>query len=151
MWYIYTMEYYSAIKRKEITAFAATWMDLEIIMLSEVSQWDTNIICYHLHVESKKKEGVQGVPAVVQWRRVRLGTLRFRVRSLASFNGSRSGVAMSCGVGRRCGLDPVLLWLWHRPAAIAPIRPVAWELPYAAGVALKSKKKKKKSPQKMYT
>uniref|UniRef100_A0A8W4F828 DUF1725 domain-containing protein n=1 Tax=Sus scrofa TaxID=9823 RepID=A0A8W4F828_PIG len=38
MWYIYTMEYYSAIKRKEITASAATWMDLEIIMLSEVSQ-----------------------------------------------------------------------------------------------------------------
>ena len=38
MWYIYTMEYYSAIKRKEIVAFAATWMGLEIIMLSEVSQ-----------------------------------------------------------------------------------------------------------------
>ena len=38
MWYIYTMEYYSDIKRKEIMAFAATWMDLEIIMLSEVSQ-----------------------------------------------------------------------------------------------------------------
>ena len=38
MWYIYTMEYYSAIKRKEIMEFAATWMDLEIIMLSEVSQ-----------------------------------------------------------------------------------------------------------------
>ena len=38
MWYIYTMEYYSAIKRKEIVAFAATWMDLEIIVLSEVSQ-----------------------------------------------------------------------------------------------------------------
>ena len=35
---IYTMEYYSAIKRKERMAFAATWMDLEIIMLSEVSQ-----------------------------------------------------------------------------------------------------------------
>ena len=35
---MYTMEYYSAIKRKEITAVAATWMDLEIIMLSEVSQ-----------------------------------------------------------------------------------------------------------------
>ena len=38
IWYIYTMEYYSAIKRKERMAFAATWMDLEIIMLSEVSQ-----------------------------------------------------------------------------------------------------------------
>ena len=37
MWYIHTMEYYSAIKRKEIMAFAATWMDLEIIMLSEES------------------------------------------------------------------------------------------------------------------
>ena len=38
MWYIYTMEYYSTIKRKEISAFAATWMDLEIIMLSEVRE-----------------------------------------------------------------------------------------------------------------
>ena len=38
VWCIYTMEYYSAIKRKEIMAFAATWMDLEMIMLSEVSQ-----------------------------------------------------------------------------------------------------------------
>ena len=38
MWYIYTMEYFSAIKRNGITAFAATWVDLEIIVLSEVSQ-----------------------------------------------------------------------------------------------------------------
>ena len=37
-WYISTMEYYSAIKRNEMTALLATWMDLEIIMLSEVRQ-----------------------------------------------------------------------------------------------------------------
>ena len=52
---------------------------------------------------------------------------------------------MSRGVGRKCGLDPTLLWLWCRPAATAPIRPLAWELPYAAGVALKSKNKKTNS------
>ena len=39
---------------------------------------------------------------------------------------------MSCGVGRRRGLDPMLLWLWLGPAATAPIRPLAWEPPYAA-------------------
>ena len=38
MWYIYTLEYYSAIKRNEIMPFAATWMDLEIFILGEVSQ-----------------------------------------------------------------------------------------------------------------
>ena len=38
MWYVYTMEYYPAIKKNEIMPFAATWMDLEIIIQSEVSQ-----------------------------------------------------------------------------------------------------------------
>ena len=51
-------------------------------------------------------------------------------------------------VGRRCGSDPPLLWLWYRLAATAPIGPLAWEPPYAAGaaqeIAKRQKKKKKK-------
>ena len=42
--YIYIMEHYSAIKKNEIMSFAATWMDLEIIILSEVSQRKIHII-----------------------------------------------------------------------------------------------------------
>ena len=51
MWYIYTMEYYLAIKKNEIMPFATTWMDLEVIILSEVSQTEkdkyhmTSLIC----------------------------------------------------------------------------------------------------------
>ena len=50
---------------------------------------------------------------------------------------------MSCGVGHRRGSDPALLWFWRRPVATALIRPLALESPYAAGVALKDKDKKK--------
>ena len=46
MWYIHTMEYYSAIRKNEIMPFAATWMDLEIIILNEVSQ--TEKYKYHI-------------------------------------------------------------------------------------------------------
>ena len=45
---------------------------------------------------------------------------------------------MSCGVGHRCGSNLVLLWLWRRLAAAAPIQLLTWELPYAAGTALKT-------------
>ena len=56
MWHIYTMEYYSTIKKNEIMPLAATWMDLEIVILSEVRQQrKTNIIWYRLYVESKKR------------------------------------------------------------------------------------------------
>ena len=64
---------------------------------------------------------------------------------------------MSCGVGCRRGSDPALLWLWCRPVATAPIGPLAWEPPYAAGAAqeiatttttTKEKRQKKKKKKK---
>ena len=51
---------------------------------------------------------------------------------------------MSCGVGCRRSSDPELLWLWHRPVARAPIRPLAWEPPYAAGAAQEMAKRQTK-------
>ena len=50
---------------------------------------------------------------------------------------------MSCGVGCRHGSDPTLLWFWCRLAAVAPIRPLAWESPYAAEAALEKAKRQK--------
>ena len=52
---IYTIEYYSTIEKNEVLPFAATWMDLEGIMLSEINQTEKDKYCiYHLHVEAKK-------------------------------------------------------------------------------------------------
>ena len=62
--------------------------------------------------------------------------------------GSGSGVSVSCGVGHRCGSDPVLLWLWRRPAATAPIGPLAREPPYVAGAAQEKAKRQKKNKNK---
>ena len=55
---------------------------------------------------------------------------------------------MSYGVGCRRGSDSALLWLWCRPAAAAPNGPLAWEFPYAEGMALKSKKQTNEQKQK---
>ena len=52
-----------------------------------------------------------------------------------------SGIAVSCGVGYRHGSDLVLLWLWRRPVVTTPIRPLAWEPPYAVGAALEKAKR----------
>ena len=64
-----------------------------------------------------------------------------QVQSLASLSGLRIQCWLSCSVGHRYGSDPALLWLWYRLVATALIRSLAWELPYAAGVALNFKKK----------
>ena len=61
------------------------------------------------------------------------------IRSLASLSGLRIQHCLELWVSHRHGSDPVLLWLWYRPAAVAPIRPLAWEPPSAAGVAERKK------------
>ena len=58
---------------------------------------------------------------------------------------------MSYGMGRRLGLDPAFLWLWRSPVATAPIGPLAWEPPSAAGAAQeKEKRQKKKKKRKKF-
>ena len=87
----------------------------------------------------------------IQWASVKLlwsshcGTVEMKPTGIRENEGLIPGfawVAMSCGVGHRCGLDLALLCLWHRPATVALIQPLAWEFPYAAGIAIKSKNKK---------
>ena len=90
------------------------------------------------------KKYVGGVAVMAQWKQIWLVCMRMQVRSLALLSGLRIGIAMSCGVGRRSSSDPVLLWLWHRPAAIALIWPLAWGPPFATGMALKRQKQTNK-------
>ena len=54
MWYIYTMEYYSATKRNEIELFVVRWMELESVIQSEVSQKEKNKYCMLTHIYGNK-------------------------------------------------------------------------------------------------
>ena len=73
---------------------------------------------------------------------VRLGTMRLWVQSLASLSGLRIWHCCELWCRLQMQLALGLLWLWRRPAAVALIRPLAWEPPHAAGAALTSKKNK---------
>ena len=60
MWQIYTMEYYSAIKRNDIELFAVRWMHLESVIQSEVNQKEKNKYCMLTHIYGIKKEKKNG-------------------------------------------------------------------------------------------
>ena len=74
---------------------------------------------------------------MVQRKQIPLGTMRLWVQSLASLSGLRIRHCRELWCRSQMSSDPMLLWLWCRPAATAPIRPLAWEPPYAMGTALK--------------
>ena len=72
--------------------------------------------------------------------------VRFQHEDMGSIPGlaqwvKGSSVAGNCGVGHKCGSDVALLWLCHRLAAAALMQPLAQELPYALGAALKRREK----------
>ena len=92
------------------------------------------------------KKDTCGVPVVAQWltNPTRNHEVAGSIPGLCSVGGG-SGIAMSCVVGQRCGSDLALLWLWCRLAATAPIGPLAWEPPYAAGAAQEMAKRQKKN------
>ena len=71
MWYIYTMEYYSAIKKNEIMPFAATWMDLESVIMSEISQTEKEK--YHMitHIWNLKRNSMNELTKQKQTHRLR--------------------------------------------------------------------------------
>ena len=81
-----------------------------------------------------------GDPVMAQQKWAWLVSMRMGVQSVACSEGKGSSIAVSCGVGCRWALDPMLLWLWHRQAAAAPIQSLAKKLPYATGLALKINK-----------
>ena len=104
-----------------------------------------NVKCEHL----KKRKIKDGVPVLVQGKQIWLGTTRLQFDLWPRSVGYGSSVAVSSGVGCRHGSDLALLWLWHRLAVTASIRPLAWDPPYAMCAALKRQKTKKKNQRKI--
>ena len=131
MWYIYTMECYSAMKKNETMPFAATWIDLEIITLSEVSQGKTNMIWYYFYVESKiwykwtyleNRNRLTGTSLVAQWLRICLPMQWTRVRALvqedSTCHRATKPMRHNCWA---CALEPASHNYWgHMPQLLKP-------------------------------
>ena len=71
LWYLYTMEYYSAIKRSAFESILMRWMKLELIIWSEVSQKEKDKYCILMHIYRIYKNGTEGEES--RWRRNRTG------------------------------------------------------------------------------
>ena len=98
--------------------------------------------CKHKH---------SGVPIKVQQKWIWIVSMRMHGWSLASLSGLGIQHCHELWCRSQTQLRSWLLWLWHRLAAVAPIWPLAWELPNAMGMAVKSKKSKKTKKQKTTT
>ena len=85
-----------------------------------------------------------GVPIVAQQKQIWLASMRTWVWSLASLSGLRIQHCRELWCRWKTQLWSEVLWLWCRPAAVAPIQPLAWEPPYVTGADLKSKTQKQK-------
>ena len=83
---------------------------------------------------------VREIPIVAQWKQIQLVSVRMQVWPLALLSGLGIQFCHEPWYRSQTQLGSQLLWLWHRPAGIGPIRPLAWELPYTACAALKSNK-----------
>ena len=88
----------------------------------------------HEHQFPLHKSGV--VPIMALWKPIWPASMRMQVWSLASLSGLRT---QHCHELWCRSTNLVLLWQWHRPEAIVPIQPPAWEPPYAVGAALKKR------------
>ena len=71
LWYIHTMEYYSAIKRNTVESGLMKWMNLEPIIQSEVSQKEKDIYCILMHIYEYRKTVLKNLFTEQQWRDMR--------------------------------------------------------------------------------
>ena len=134
------LNYYLQINTNPLSAFLLRF-SLNLIPRSKPDHITRSKLTYKLIIIHCLLEVSSGVPSVAQQKWIWLVSMRPQVQSLASLSGLR---IQSCHE-LWCGSDLALLWQWCRPAGMDPIRPLAWEPPYAAGVALRDRQKNKKS------
>ena len=132
-----------------------TWSGITVLTVPQVTPMHQNFAgngmekhwqwLHHLQILWSKLPYL-GVPIVAQQKQIQLVSMKMQFDPWPCSVGWESCIAMSCGVHCRYGSGPSLLWLECRPAAVAPIWPLAWELPYAEDAVLKNKQTKNDLP-----